>query len=144
MPRNTRTLTAAHVRRYAAHLREQERAEHTIQKYTHDLTALRSFLDGQPLTKAALISWKEHLTATHAPATVNSMLAAANGLLAFLGWRDLAVRPLKIQKALFRDEGKELTRAEYVRLVTAAQRAGNRRLSLVLQPSAPPASGCPN
>ena len=38
-------------------------------------------MNGQPLTKAALIAWKKALTADHAPATVNSMVAAVNGFL---------------------------------------------------------------
>lgn len=126
-------LSAAHVQRYAAYLREQERAPATIQKYLHDLTVLLSWLDGQPLTKAALIGWKEHLTACHAPTTVNSMLAALNGFLNFMGWRECAVKLLKIQKSLFCDEHRELTRAEYARLVSAAQRRDNERLSLVIQ-----------
>ena len=126
-------LPAAHVQRYAAYLREQERAPATIQKYVRDLTALLDYLDGQPLTKAALIGWKEHLTACHAPTTVNSMLAALNGFLNFMGWRECAVKLLKIQKSLFCDEHRELTRAEYARLVSAAQRRDNERLSLVMQ-----------
>ncbi|MFR5026761.1 MAG: tyrosine-type recombinase/integrase [Evtepia gabavorous] len=36
-------------------------------------------------------------------------------------------------KALFCDERRELTRAEYARLVSAAQKVGNERLSLVMQ-----------
>ena len=40
---------------------------------------------------------------------------------------------MKIQKALFCDERRELTRAEYARLVSAAQKVGNERLSLVMQ-----------
>ncbi len=50
-----------------------------------------------------------------------------------MGWNDLTVKPLKIQKAMFRDESRELTQDEYKRLVHAAESAGNRRLSLVLQ-----------
>ena len=126
-------LSAAHVQRYVLYLREQERAPATIQKYLHDLTALLSWLDGQPLTKAALISWKEELAQRHAPTTVNSMLAAVNGFLNFMGWRECAVKLLKIQKSLFCDEHRELTRAEYARLVSAAQRRDNERLSLVMQ-----------
>jgi len=133
MSSRPRTLTPGHIRRYALHLREQERAPATVQKYVRDLTALLDYLHGAPVTKAALIGWKEALTAAHAPATVNSMLAAINSFLAFMGWRELAVKPLKIQKALFRDERRELTRSEYARLVHTAQREGNERLSLVLQ-----------
>ena len=133
MKRKAYDFTAAHIRRYALHLREQERAPATIQKYLHDLTALLGWLDGAPVTKAALIAWKEALVAAHAPATVNSMLAAVNGFLNWMGWRECAVRLLKIQRPLFCDAGRELSRAEYARLVAAAQREGNQRLSLILQ-----------
>lgn len=127
------TLTAAEITRYADELREQERAGATIQKYVRDLNALLEFLDGGPLTKAALLEWKGRLVESYAPASVNSMLAAVNGFLSFMGWRDLKIKPLKIQKSPFCDEGKELTQAEYARLVRAAEDEGNERLSLVIQ-----------
>ena len=115
MPKKAITLTPDLIRRYARQLREQERAPQTIQKYVHDLTALAEFLGDRPLTKAALLEWKESLIAAHAPASVNSKIAAVNGLLCYLDRRELRLRPLKIQKALFLSEEKELTRAEYVR-----------------------------
>ena len=62
-----------------------------------------------------------------------AILAAVNGFFRFMGWKDIAVKLLKIQKALFCDERRELTRAEYARLVSAAQKVGNERLSLVMQ-----------
>ena len=126
-------FTPGLLRRYALHLREEERADSTIEKYVRDLEALGRHLAGRPVTKAALIGWKEELTAAHAPATVNSMIAAVNGFLRFMGWRECAVKLLNIQKSLFCDEGRELTRSEYVRLVRAAELDGNRRLALVLQ-----------
>jgi len=115
---NHPTLTPELIRRYIEHLREQERSPATLQKYAHDLHALRDFLDGGELTKTALIGWKAQLIEAHAPATVNSMLAAVNGFLAFMGWRELSVRLLKIQKA---------------RLVHAAEQSENERLALILQ-----------
>ena len=127
-----RTITANLLRRYVLHLREEERADSTIEKYVRDLEALGRHLAGRPVTKAALIGWKEELAQRHAPATVNSMLAAVNGFLRFMGWRECAVKLLKIQKSLFCDEHRELTRAEYARLVSAAQRRDNERLSLVM------------
>lgn len=126
-------LTPGHVRRYAGHLREQERSPATIQKYLRDLSGLLAWLDGAPVTKGALIAWKEALTAAHAPATVNSMLAAVNGFLRFMGWHTLTVRLLNVQRPLFREERRELSRAEYARLVSAAQRTGDERLALILQ-----------
>lgn len=80
-----------------------------------------------------LIEWKEHLAKEYAPASVNTVLAALNGFLKFMGWDDLKVKPLKIQRSLFTDGSRELSREEYARLVRAAEKPGNRRLSLVLQ-----------
>lgn len=104
-----------------------------ISKYTHDLTILCDALPDGKLTKSALIGWKESLTKQYAAASVNTMLAAVNGFLAFCGWPELKIKPLKIQWELFCREEKELTRAEYTRLVHAAMSVGNERLSLIIQ-----------
>ena len=128
-----KTITPELIRRYAVSMREQEKAQATIEKYVHDLTALCGYLDGAALTKTVLIGWKEHLVKQYAPASVNTMLAAVNSLLDFCGWPDLKVKSLKIQKSMFCDEGKELTRDDYIRLIHAAGKEGNERLSLVIQ-----------
>ena len=133
MSKSKPTVTAARIDRYIADLKEQERADATVRKYTRDLTAFCAYLAERPLTKEVLIEWKQQLTATHAPASVNAMLAAVNGYLKFFGWSDLCVKPLKIQRSLFLEESKELTKAEYARLVEAAGRKENERLSLVIQ-----------
>lgn len=127
------TLTLEHIEKYAAYLWEQERARNTVQKYRSDLTALYRWLDGRPLAKSVLIQWKEHLAMVYAAASVNSMLAALNSFLQFMGWQEMAVKPLRIQRRLFCDEGRELTRKEYIRLVETARGEGNERLALVLQ-----------
>lgn len=126
-------LSAKQIRCYGAYLREQERADSTVQKYLHDLAALLAYLRGRALTKAVLLEWKGDLVGRYAPASVNTMLAAVNGFLRSMGWGELTVRFLKIQKALFCDERRELTRADYVRLVNTARRKRKERLSLVLQ-----------
>ena len=90
-------------------------------------------LDNFSITKHETLTPILWVPASHAPATVNSILAAVNGFFRFMGWKDIAVKLLKIQKALFCDERRELTRAEYARLVSAAQKVGNERLSLVMQ-----------
>lgn len=126
-------LNASLIRRYLTYLQEQERSSNTLSKYAHDLGALLVYLGGAPLTKAALIGWKEQLAAALAPASVNSMLVAVNGFLQFCGWPELRVKLLKIQKSVFADEEKELSRAEYERLVNAAKLLENERLALVLQ-----------
>ena len=50
-------LSAKQIRCYGAYLREQERADSTVQKYLHDLAALLAYLRGRALTKAILLEW---------------------------------------------------------------------------------------
>lgn len=133
MKKQNLTITPERIEKYAAYLRESERSGSTIRKYVHDLGALSEFLRGRPVSKGALLEWKEELVGQYAPASVNNKLAAINGFLAFCGLNELRLRKLKIQKSLFLSEEKELTKSEYVRLVRAAERAENERLSLVIQ-----------
>ena len=65
--------------------------------------------------------------------TVNAMLAALNGFFRFLGRTDCRVKFLKIQRRLFREAGRELTRPEYERLHAAAQSRGQERLALLME-----------
>ena len=121
------------IQEYLVYLKEQERSNATIQKYAHDLYTLLRFLGDRVLSKSILIEWKQELIIQYAPATVNTKLAAVNGYLQFRGWHALMLKPLKIQRSLFLEEEKELTREEYVRLVRAAQMKENERLALVIQ-----------
>ena len=106
MANTNRTLTDARIERYLSHLREQERSPATIQKYAHDLKALSRWLMGEPATKAALLEWKQRLSESYAPATVNAMLTAVNGCFRFLGWKELPVKLLRLQKNLFLEESR--------------------------------------
>ena len=129
----TETIRTIDLERFGEHLRKQEKSTATIKKYLRDVGRLQKFLEGRPVTKARLIDWKEQLLTLYQAATVNSMLAAANSFLTFRGWEDRKVRPVRIQRDLFCNEGRELTKEEYLRLVRAADSQGNERLSLVLQ-----------
>ena len=55
------TITSSRIAQYAAHLQEQERTKNTVKKYVRDLNSLMMFLNGQPIAKAAVTAWKEHL-----------------------------------------------------------------------------------
>ena len=61
------------------------------------------------------------------------MLAALNGLFHFLGWDECRAKFLKVQRRLFRDAGRELTRQEYERLLAAARARGQERLALLME-----------
>lgn len=128
-----RSLTAEAINDYSVALQEDEKSVRTIQKYIHDLNMAAEYFEGAELTKATLIEWKNMLVERYAAATVNTVLAAINGFLKFMGWNDLTIKPLKIQQSLFSVEEQELTYVEYKQLVHAAENACNRRLSLVIQ-----------
>ena len=133
MPQKDYLITESRIDRYVSHLREQERSDTTICKYKHSIMELMDCFAGQPVTKVKLIEWKNALCKAYAPATVNLMLTAVNCFFQFMGWGAFKIRLLKIQKLLFLSEDRELTQSEYSRLVRAAEREGNERLSLILQ-----------
>ena len=57
----------------------------------------------------------------------------STGSLVFLGWPAFRVKPLRIQRRLFRDDSRELTRPEYLRLLETARTQGRERLALLLE-----------
>lgn len=126
-------VISENVKKYADYLQSEERSENTIAKYVRDLRVFLTFGKGGEITKTVLLEWKEKLIQEYAPASVNSMLAAVNGFLDWLGQPECKVKPLKIQREIFARPEKELTKAEYDRLVRAAQGKNNERLALLLQ-----------
>ena len=129
-----RKLTPKRIAAFEQRLQAEERAAGTVEKYLRDLRAFAVWLEGRPVTKEASSAWKERLLAgRYAPVTVNSMLAAVNTFFRFAGWEDCQVRFLKIQRRTFQDPGRELTRAEYERLLAAARALGRERLALLLE-----------
>lgn len=126
-------ITQAQIEAYCAALRSDERSAGTVAKYRRDVTAFAEWLAGRAATKETAAGWKAHLLEHHyAPRTVNSMLAAVNGFFKFAGW-NIRVKFLKVQRQLFRDTARELNRAEYDRLLTAAQSGGQERLALIME-----------
>ena len=130
-----RILAQEQIMAYGCHLKLDEKAPATCEKYLHNIRAFARWLDGRPVTKELINNWKEHLlTDLHlSPASVNSYLSSINGLFSFLGWELLRARFLKIQRRLFRDPAKELTKAEYERLVITARELGCERLALIME-----------
>ena len=129
-----RTITERQITDFARHMTEEERAEATIKMYVRTVEELTVWLAGQEVTKELAVAWKEHLTEQdYAPATVNVKLAAVNAFFKFCGWHDCCVKALRLQRRAFRDPGRDLTKAEYQRLVEAAQSSGRTRLALLME-----------
>lgn len=118
---------------FKKHLIEQERSRNTISKYIHDIKVLIGFVGRQKLSKELIICFKSFLGERYAPSSANSMLAAVNNFLEFIGRVDLRVKPFKIQRSMFASEEKELCRDEYLRLIEAAKQRKNERLMLIVE-----------
>lgn len=118
---------------FGAHLYAEERSPSTVEKYLRDIRAFYGFMKERALEKSAVLEYKSSLLLKYAVTSANSMIAALNAFLRFLNWHDLCVKQFKVQKAAYCPEEKELTRAEYIRLVEAAKKKGNERLNLIIQ-----------
>ena len=127
-------ITPKQLADFQRHLVSQERSPGTVRKYLADLESFVRWLGGRPITREEATAWKAHLTARgYAPVTVNAKLAALNTFLRFAGWEDCRLRFLKIQRRMFRDQSRDLTRAEYEKLVAAARDRGREDLALLLE-----------
>lgn len=110
-----------------------EHSAGTISKYRRDLTAFARWLDGRAVTKESVTAWKACLlNRDYTPRTINSMLAALNSFFRFMDW-NIKVRFLKVQRQIFRDSSRELTKEEYDRLLAAARESGQERLALIME-----------
>ena len=128
-----RTITDEQIEEFIRYLEEEERAMATVKMYVRTAEEFIAWLAGHEVTKELAMAWKNELTQSYAPATVNVKLAAVNAFFKFCGWQDCCVRALRLQRRAFRDPGRELTKAEYERLVTAALDSGRARLALLME-----------
>lgn len=129
----SKELTQEIISDYKNHLILEERSCATVEKYIRDVKAFAVYLSGAEITKETVIGYKKHLQEHYAVRSVNSMLASINSLFAFLGWHELRVKSIKLQRQIFCPEEKELSKAEYTRLCIAAEKKHNKRLNLILQ-----------
>ena len=127
------SLIPEQITAFERYLRTEERSSGTIEKYLRDVRAFAVWLNGRIVTKETA-GWKEHLLDRHyAPVTINSMLAAINAFFRFVGWEDCRVKFLKIQRRMFREASRELSREEYDRLLSTAHTLGRDRLALLME-----------
>ena len=129
---NQYNLTMEQITAYRTWLSGEEKSAGTIEKYLRDIGAFARWLKGAPVSKDRTSEWKTHLLAQgYAPVTINSMLAAVNSFLTFCGLTDCRVRLCRMQREIYQRAERELSRAEYLRLLRAAE--GDRRLWLLMQ-----------
>ena len=128
-----RTITNSAIMAFEKHLKDDEKSDNTVAKYLHDLYYFLNFTQGKAIDKSMMLEYKALLGEQYALTSANSMIAAVNAFLRLMGWLDCCIKQFKVQKKAFCSEDKELTKAEYIRLVNTAKEEGNERLNLLLQ-----------
>ena len=128
-----RILEPKKMQEFEFYLRNEERSTATIEKYMRDVRFFASFIREVEIDKQTVLEYKSKLGESYAVASANSMIAAMNCFLRFCGWHDLCVKQFKMQREVYCSEEKELTRAEYIRLLEAANAKHNERLNLIIQ-----------
>lgn len=127
-----RKLTENKIQSFRQYLIREEKSTATVEKYLRDVRAFSVYVGDSVVAKEVVMTYKKNLqTREYAVRSINSMLASLNSLLDFLGWSDCKVKCLKQQRQTYCAEDKELTKAEYMRLLEAARK--KPQLQLVMQ-----------
>ena len=126
------TITWEEVCRYLDSLAVRGRRHETIQVYRPKLEAFYRFLpEDKRITADTLGLWRAALLREgYSPGTANTHVSAVNGLLAYLGRRDLQ---LIGQLDTGEEIQPELSRNEYLRLLATARNLGRERTYLMVK-----------
>lgn len=126
-------ITKSQIKKFSEYLVNEEKSKNTVEKYTRDVTFFAAWLKKQNITKELVLEYKKELCGKYAPASVNAVISSLNCFFAFMGWHSMKMKALKIQRQMFSVKNKELTKAEYQRLLSAAKKKQSERLYLLLQ-----------
>ena len=126
-------LTQSIITEFKTFLIEDEKSSATLEKYMRDINAFSKWLCEREADKKAVLEYKEHLMQNYAHTSVNSILSSLNSFFDFMGWYDTKVKMIKIQKQIFASQEKELSKAEYERLLSVAKAKQNQQLFYLLQ-----------
>lgn len=127
-----RKITQNQIQSFNQYLIREEKSTATVEKYLRDARAFVVYVGDEVVTKEVVMAYKKYLQVKeYAVRSINSMLASLNSLLDFLGWSDCKVKAIKQQKQTYCAEEKELSKAEYMRLLEAAKK--KPQLQLVMQ-----------
>ena len=128
-----KNITQKLIEEFKKFLISEEKSKATIEKYIRDIRTFSEWLCGMNVDKSVVLEYKAYLVENYKPASVNSVLSSLNSFFVYSEWYDCKVKALKIQKQIFASKDKELTKAEYERLLDAAKAQKNERLYLLMQ-----------
>ncbi len=128
----TEKISQKQLTAYHKHLLQEEKSAATIEKYLRDVRTFMLFAAEKKITKELTVAYKKYLQEqNYAVRSINSMIASLNSLLLFIGRADCRVKTLRCQRQTYCAEEKELTKAEYLRLLEASK--NRKQLHLVIQ-----------
>ena len=120
------------IREFYDYLCNEEKSDATIMKYMRDVRKFQVYIGEREITKSLVASYKTLLISQgYKASSVNSMLASVNSFLNFMELPQCKVKIVRMQRKIYLDEDKELTKAEYMRLLNAA--GDNEQLKMILQ-----------
>ncbi len=128
-----RKITNELIQKFKEYLIDEEKSSSTLEKYIRDITVFMEWCKETELSKSVVLEYKQDIVEKYAPANVNSILSSLNSFFAYNEWYDLKVKALKIQRQIFASKDKELTKAEYERLLVAAKQKKNQRLYYLMK-----------
>lgn len=126
-------LTVTLMKQYENHLLQEEKSVSTQKQYRREILRFLAFVSEKKITKELVIQYKKELMDQYQPVSVNTKLAAVNGFLSFAGYGEYRVKQLKIQRKPYCSSDRELTKAEYTRLLQSAKNQGQDKLWTILQ-----------
>lgn len=121
------------IEKFKENLEINEYSRNSIEKYGRDVLLLYKLSEGSEIDKKTVITLKEELCKMYKPSSVNSVIAAWNRFFEYCGCPELKVKALKIQKNVFCQDEKMLTKQEYKKMIRFANMNGKERISLIMQ-----------
>jgi len=96
---------------------EEEREQSTIEKYVRDIMRFAGWLKNRSITHENCLDYKEELMDRNLrPSTINGILSALNKFCTVIGRGECKVKKLRVQRKVFRNRERELTKEEYLKL----------------------------
>lgn len=126
-------ITEDIILQFKQYLIDEEKSEATISKYLRDIKAFAVWLSGRMPDKSIVLAYKEQLLSQYNAVSVNSVISSLNSFFSFADLHKLRIKTVKVQKQIFMKRERELSKAEYRKLLEAAEKQGNERLGLMMQ-----------
>ena len=127
-------LTDRIINEFREHLIDNDKSAYTVEKYIRDVVKFKEYACDYEIVKETAGEYKNYLAGSgFSVRSINSMLSSINALFEFLDRHDLKVKTIKMQRSVYCPENKELTKAEYQRLCSAAKKKKNNRLELIIE-----------